>query len=49
MDELVVPYTRGARVITIVMAVCTVPGLAVITFGISIVAGVWPRRPSLSG
>lgn len=39
MDELVVPYTRGARVITIVMAVFTVPGLAVITFGISIVAG----------
>ena len=49
MDELVVPYTRDARVITIVTAVFTVPGLAVITFGVSNLGWVWPRRPSLSG
>lgn len=39
MDELTIPRKRGGSVFAIVMAVFTIPGLAVITFGISIVAG----------
>lgn len=43
MDELTIPRKRGGSVFAIVMAVFTVPGLAVITFGITMIAGGSPN------